>query len=164
MVNPTGPGQEAVPDAFIAEGGITGDPTFIGCVGTGPTTTALVRTDTSAAVIGTNVMLPFNCTYNSEISDKSASGFRWLFERGTGAFAFDGVPFTGAAHVWDAYNDDLYYLIDGTRIIRHSLSANSDTVVADYAGRFTFINSGGSSGVTAGSAASGAPPPSRYAS
>ena len=68
-----------------------------------------------------------------------------MIDLASGAFAYDGVPFAGAGHVWDAYNDDLYYRIAGTQIIRHSLSANSDTVVADYAGRFTFINSGGSS-------------------
>ena len=68
-----------------------------------------------------------------------------MIDLATGAFAFDGVPFAGAAHVWDAYNDDLYYLIVGPQIIRHSLSANTDTVVADYTGRFSFINSGGSS-------------------
>jgi hypothetical protein len=63
----------------------------------------------------------------------------------TAAVAFDGVPFAGGAHVWDATNDDVYFRVIGTQIIKHTLSTNTDRIVADYAGRFSYINSGGSS-------------------
>jgi hypothetical protein len=63
----------------------------------------------------------------------------------TGAIAYDGVPFSNPAHVWDATNDDVYYRIVGTQIIKHTLSTNTDAVVVNYAGRFSNINSGGSS-------------------
>ena len=36
-------------------------------------------------------------------------------------------------------------LIAGAQIIKHTLSTNTNTVVLDYTGRFTIINSGGSS-------------------
>lgn len=68
-----------------------------------------------------------------------------MLDLATGAVAYDGLPFANAAHVWDATNDDAYYLILGAKIIRHTLSSNTDSVVADYSNRFTSINSGGSS-------------------
>jgi Malectin domain len=62
----------------------------------------------------------------------------------TGAVAFYNVPFAGGAHVWDAQDDDVYYRIYGTQVVKHTLSTNTDAVVADYAGQFTYINAGGS--------------------
>src|SRR5438552_18412135 len=46
----------------------------------------------------------------------------------TGAVAYDFLPFAGGAHVWDATNDDVYYRIEGARIIKRTLSTNSDSV------------------------------------
>ncbi len=90
---PTGLNVTALPDAFIAEGGVGSTPTtFIGCVGTasGP---ALARFDTAANVVNLNQSLPFACTYNSVISEKNkATGVRWLIEPGVGVFAFDSQP------------------------------------------------------------------------
>lgn len=86
-------GQQVVPDAFFAEGGLGGSPvTFVGCVGAASTQTgtALVRVDTNGTVTGANTQLPFPCSYNSQFTDRNlASGKRWLWERGVGAFAFD---------------------------------------------------------------------------
>lgn len=86
------PGTQAAPDSFYAEGGIGGTPvTFVGCVGT-PSGNALARVDTNGAVIALNASLPFPCTIGSQITDRNlATGKRWLWERGVGAFAFDGT-------------------------------------------------------------------------
>jgi hypothetical protein len=80
----------ALPDVFVAEGGVPGIPTtFVGCVGTA-SGTGLARFDTTGTAVSANLTLPFACTYNSVITDKNkASGFRWLLEQGVGAFSFD---------------------------------------------------------------------------
>jgi hypothetical protein len=90
---PVAPNVTALPDAFIAEGGVQNVPTtFIGCVGTS-NGTVLARIDTEGNVINANVQLPFPCTYSSVISDKNkATGIRWLIEPGVGVFAFDSKP------------------------------------------------------------------------
>jgi hypothetical protein len=67
-----------------------------------------------------------------------------MLDLASGATAFDNVPFAGGMHVWDAFDDDVYYRIEGVRIVRHTLSTNSDSTVVDYSGRFSFINAGGS--------------------
>ena len=90
-VTPPGAGNSAaLPDIFVAEGGVAGAPTtFVGCVGTA-TGTGLARFDTMGNAINANLTLPFPCSYNSIISDKNpATGFRWLLEPGVGVFSFD---------------------------------------------------------------------------
>ncbi len=93
VVAPTGMNTTALPDAFIAQGGVGGEPTtFIGCVGTADGN-ALVRFDTAAKVVSLNQSLPFPCSYHSVISEKNmATGLRWLIEPGVGVFAFDSRP------------------------------------------------------------------------
>ena len=59
--------------------------------------------------------------------------------------AFDGVPYNGQLTVWHPTDDNVYYRINGLQILKHTLSTNSENVVADYTGRFSFINTGGSS-------------------
>ncbi|MBI3182183.1 MAG: hypothetical protein HYZ28_08565 [Myxococcales bacterium] len=83
-------GNQMAPDVFYAEGGIGGTgTTFVGCVGT-QSGTALARVDTTGTVIGANTSLPFPCSYLSQFTDKNAAtGKRWMWERGKGAFAFD---------------------------------------------------------------------------
>lgn len=89
VLDPPGGGQ-AVPDSFVAEGGLGGAPTtFVGCISTGPSL-ALARVDTEGAVKAFNETLPFNCTVNSYITDRNrAAQVRWLMEPGVGVFAFD---------------------------------------------------------------------------
>lgn len=121
----------ALPDAFVAEGGVGNTPvTFVGCIGT-QTGTALVRVNLAGDVIGANVTLPFPCSYASQITEKNvASGHRWLLEPGRGVFAFDanlninsiapgeytvlGVAPDGDAVVWNPKaiqtNDSLFRL------------------------------------------------------
>lgn len=84
-------GGQALPDSFVAEGGLGGTPvTFIGCVANGSVGVQLARVDLNADIVQSNQSLPFPCTVNSVISDRSTgSGMRWLFEPGAGAFAFD---------------------------------------------------------------------------
>jgi hypothetical protein len=93
VVGPQDGNASALPDAFIAEGGVGSTPTtFIGCVGT-QTGTALARFGTDGKVANANLTLPFPCTYNSVISEKNAAtGIRWLIEPGVGVFAFNSKP------------------------------------------------------------------------
>ncbi len=83
-------GVQMVPDSFVAEGGLGGTATtFIGCIGI-QQGRALVRTDVNGNILQANTQLPFLCTYNSFITDRSTTNFtRWLMEPGVGAFAFD---------------------------------------------------------------------------
>ncbi|MBS1151732.1 MAG: hypothetical protein H6Q89_3430, partial [Myxococcaceae bacterium] len=95
VIPPVAPNSTALPDSFVAEGGVGSTPTtFIGCVGT-TSGTALARFDTMGNVVSANTSLPagIGCTYNSVISDKNpATGLRWLIEPGVGVFAFDSRP------------------------------------------------------------------------
>lgn len=83
-------GTQVMPDAFVAEGGLGGTPTtFIGCVGTS-TGTALARVDTMGVITAYNESLPFPCSYDTEISERSTvSGTRWVLEKDKGAYALD---------------------------------------------------------------------------
>lgn len=87
------PGFLALPDSFVAEGGIAGQPTtFIGCTATN-TGRALVRVDSTGMIRAINEALPqgFVCDYTSVITDlNTTTGTRWLWIPQTGAFAFDG--------------------------------------------------------------------------
>ncbi len=94
VVAPLTGNSTALPDSFIAEGGVGGTPTtFIGCVGLSTGKTGLARFDTMGNVIGANTMPPVECSYSSTITDKNTvTGLRWLFEPGVGAYAFDSKP------------------------------------------------------------------------
>lgn len=86
------PGRQQVPDSFIAEGGLSGTATtFIGCIVNNDNGVGLARTDANGRILKQNTgALPFNCTYNSVISERSKVNFtHWLMEPGVGAFAFD---------------------------------------------------------------------------
>ncbi|MBL8917430.1 MAG: hypothetical protein JNJ54_01100 [Myxococcaceae bacterium] len=85
-------GQQTLPDTFVAEGGVAGQPTtFIGCAGTNTGANALIRIDTTGRVVAQNTSLPFPCDYSSTITDRnSVSGTRWLWVPQAGAFSFDG--------------------------------------------------------------------------
>lgn len=88
----TDQGRQTLPDTFVAEGGVSGQPTtFIGCVGTTTGGNALIRIDTTGRVVAENLSLPFPCDYSSTITDRNTvSGTRWLWVPQAGAFAFDG--------------------------------------------------------------------------
>ncbi|MDP1917022.1 MAG: hypothetical protein Q8L14_12285 [Myxococcales bacterium] len=84
-------GRQTLPDTFVAEGGVAGQPTtFIGCAGT-TTGRALIRVDSNGNIVAFNEGLPFNCDFSSNITDRNpVSGTRWLWMPQVGAFAFDG--------------------------------------------------------------------------
>lgn len=85
-------GGQAFPETFVAEGGTGATPTtLIGCVSAGGVV-GLARVSTSGALLGAvNTALPFPCSPASVITERhEATGTRWLWESGQGAFAFDG--------------------------------------------------------------------------
>jgi hypothetical protein len=108
---------QALPDAFVAEGGLGGAAvTFLGCIGSS-TGTQLARADTSGTVIATNPAVP--CDANSTFSERSkVTGTRWVLLPGKAAYAFDanltvvksvtgkidrmGVGANGTAILWDS--------------------------------------------------------------
>ncbi len=105
---------QAVPDSFVAEGGIGGSgTTFIGCIPTSAGT-ALARVDAQGTIVKQLDAMPFACTATSYITDKSpVRQTRWLMEPSQGAFAFDSslnvtavitgkVAFIGVARDGDA--------------------------------------------------------------
>jgi len=90
-----------MPDSFIAEGGVGPTPvTFVGCAAIDGTL-GLVRMNLNGDLAGDcpctamstacacNVALPFGCNYFAAISEKVAGSYRWLYQPGAGAFAFD---------------------------------------------------------------------------
>lgn len=81
-------GEQLVPDAFVAEGGVGGSAnTFLGCVRT-QTGTTIARVDTSGQLLAFIGQMPFDCSLNTQILDLSTtSGYRWIFEPFVGAFA-----------------------------------------------------------------------------
>ncbi len=83
-------GRQTLPDTFVAEGGVGGQPTtFIGCAGT-TTGRALIRVDSNGNIVAVNPALPFDCNYSSNITDRNqVSGTRWLWMPQVGAFSFD---------------------------------------------------------------------------
>ncbi len=115
------PGVQVLPDSFIAEGGLGGTATtFLGCIQVNDAY-VLARLDTNGTIVAKNEGLPFNCSANSVITERSNVNFtRWLLEPGLGAAAFDknlnitnfilgkfqriGVGRDGNAILWD---DDL---------------------------------------------------------
>ncbi len=82
----------ALPDVFVAEGGVPGIPTtFVGCVTT-TTGIGLARFDTLGNAINANLNLPFPCSYNSVISERNpATGYRWLLQQQVGVFSFNSL-------------------------------------------------------------------------
>lgn len=88
-------GAQALPDAFIAEGGTTSQPTtFLGCVG--GVTAGLMRLAQNSTELKTVVNLPFPCSVGSDFTPPSTAQagapIRWLIEPGVGAFAFQDTP------------------------------------------------------------------------
>lgn len=81
-------GEQLVPDAFVAEGGVGGSAnTFLGCVRTS-TGTTIARVNTAGELLAFIGQMPFDCSLNTQIMDLSTtSGYRWIFEPNVGAFA-----------------------------------------------------------------------------
>lgn len=90
-----GQGGLMLPDSFVAEGGLGGPTTFIGCVGTA-TGATLARVDQAGNLIAQltdaagNPWTGFGCTNASVITDRNAATrTRWLMEPKVGVLAFD---------------------------------------------------------------------------
>ncbi len=91
-------GTPAVPDLFIAQGGLSDlDPnvdvqsstaTFIGCVN-GETTKGLALTNTKGQRVTLNEGIPFACDGTTQISERSTLGTRWVLQPGLGAYVID---------------------------------------------------------------------------
>lgn len=114
----------AAPDAFLAEGGKQGfDTSLIGCVGY-KGATALAKLDTFGGLVSLNTVLPFPCSFNSNFSERNpVTGKRWLWERGVGAFAFDGNLTITSVHL--GFISALAVGPDGDAIIWDSKAASS---------------------------------------
>ncbi|MFT3842964.1 MAG: hypothetical protein QM723_38605 [Myxococcaceae bacterium] len=77
-----------LPDSFVAENGLGGTPTFVGCISVNDQL-AIAHVDTMGLVPLFNNAIPFACSASSTITDKNtASGTRWLLDSG-GVFSFD---------------------------------------------------------------------------
>lgn len=85
-------GQLMVPNNFVVEGGLGGSAvTFLGCALTERGGTKLTRIDTMGVEKAFNEALPFDCTLDTQISEKSSvTGTRWVLEPLQGAYAIDG--------------------------------------------------------------------------
>lgn len=112
----------AMPDAFVAEGGVSGTPTtFLGCAATSMGNT-VVRMNQAGQVTGLNPSPPFPCNYYATISEKVAGGLRWLYQPGQGAYAFD----TNSFNITNGISGDSYGMFaaapDGDALIWDSLA------------------------------------------
>lgn len=90
-ISATTPGEQAVHDSFIAEGGVGGTPvSFLGCALTNQGGTTIARVDAQANLLGYATALPFDCDGKTIITDKSMStGTRWVLQPGEGVYAID---------------------------------------------------------------------------
>ncbi len=111
-------GQLAVPNNFVAEGGLNGaSPTFLGCAAT-TRGTKLTRVNVLGAELTFNEAIPFPCDLSTQITEESSiSGTRWVLQPNQGAYSIDhsltvrnkvtnsfakriGVGPKGAAAIW----------------------------------------------------------------
>ncbi|PZR17633.1 MAG: hypothetical protein DI536_04800 [Archangium gephyra] len=117
-VTSTTPGEQAVPDSFIAEGGIGGTQvTFLGCALTSTGGTTLARVNASGQLVGFAGAIPFDCNGSTIITEKSqVTGTRWVLQPGVGVYSINqnldigrqragkaariGVGKNGSAVVW----------------------------------------------------------------
>ncbi|MCA2978109.1 MAG: hypothetical protein INH41_16860 [Myxococcaceae bacterium] len=90
-VRPGPEGSMALPDSFVAEGGVAGQPTtFVGCVGTS-TGTALLRVDQNGAGRAVNMALNPPCRFGTVVTAANRTvDVRWVWTAGVGAAAVDG--------------------------------------------------------------------------
>ena len=122
-----------------AAGGSYVDPNFGGTVRllTGPLYYHLYSLPSPASASGRYIMVR-----------GLAGGFSNILNSSNAQVAYSKVPFSTAGRFWDAANDDVYYYLTGTRVVKHVLSANTDTTLVDYSTHgsgFSSILTGGSS-------------------
>lgn len=79
---------------------------------------------------------------NRYVGINDVNGGHFALDRTNGAIT--RIPGGSNAPIWDSLNDDWLYLMGGSKVIRHSVSANTDTVAADLAGKVTSMSNGGS--------------------
>lgn len=93
---------------------------------------------------------PFSSS-GKHVAVKLASGTA-IVEYETGKVLYTGRPgnITAAGIYWDASSDDIYYYVNGARVMRYTLSTGKNEVLVDYAltHGFTQVTNGGTGDVT----------------
>jgi hypothetical protein len=79
------------------------------------------------------------------------SGFSHISDPSTGRIVYPYVPFSTAGRFWDAYDDEVFYDVLGSQVIKYTLNTGASTTLVDYSGKdygFTSIVTGGSTDTT----------------
>lgn len=83
---------------------------------------------------------------NRYVNVTDHNGRHYVLDRQQSGNPLIPIVATSGAVMWDPVRDDVYYYLEGVgpKVIKVSIQAQTYTVVADYSGRFSQINNGGS--------------------
>jgi hypothetical protein len=84
------------------------------------------------------------------IRDES-SGFTHIADPATGRIVYPGVIFSGAGTFWSAFDDEVLYVVLGSKILKYTINTGVLQTVVDYSTNgygFTSIVTGGSTDTT----------------
>jgi hypothetical protein len=79
---------------------------------------------------------------NRYVGVTDPAGNHYALDRITSAMV--RIPGPTAAPMWDAANDDWFYFLSGSQVMRHSMTGGVDTVASDFTGKLTSLSQGGS--------------------
>jgi hypothetical protein len=94
---------------------------------------------------------PFSAHNKYLVIREEQTGKSHIVNAVSGAIVYPNVPFSGSGRFWDAYDDEVYYYVGGTNIVKYTLNTQTATQIVDYATNgynFTKIVTGGSSDTT----------------
>ena len=94
---------------------------------------------------------PFSAHNKYLVIREEQSGNSHIVNAVSGAIVYPNVPFSGSGRFWDAYDDEVYYYVGGTNIVKYTLNTKTTSPIVDYATNgynFTKIVTGGSSDTT----------------
>jgi hypothetical protein len=94
---------------------------------------------------------PFSANNKYMVILEESTGNSSIINAVTGAVVYPNVPYSWSGRFWDPYDDESYYLVSGTRILKHTLNTGTTSTVVDYSTNgynFTAIITGGSSDTT----------------
>jgi hypothetical protein len=94
---------------------------------------------------------PFSANNKYMAILEQSTGNGSIINAATGAVVYPNVPYSWSGRFWDPYDDESYYLVSGTKILKYTLNTKTTSTIVDYATNgynFTNIITGGSSDTT----------------
>jgi hypothetical protein len=82
---------------------------------------------------------------------EESTGNGSIINAATGAVVYPNIPYSWSGRFWDPDDDESYYLVSGTKILKYTLNTKTTSTIVDYSTNgynFTNIITGGSSDTT----------------